>query len=202
MRPAWGSRQEMVGAKAGQSEGWWAGSDPESRERETPEGEGSLSFLQAPVCPGHQDVSWGNQETMQGSGDAAETSAGLDVGEGLGQLPAPPTFPGEPHPSSTGLPGTQARAGPPGPPEVCGLTRLLPELKHSLDTRSEVSGDCRPDGINTPSVQSHTHHSGGPSSVSNSSAGLNYVSLLSSSGGHDGHSLPDGWRLGLCHTPS
>ena len=153
-----------------------------SRERETAEGEGSPSFLQAPVRPGPPGSEL--EEPGEDTGPWGRCRVQHRTGHrlGAGWLPAPPTVPREPHPSPTVLPGTRA------PPEVCSLTPLLPALTHSLDACSEVSGDCRPGGTVTPSAHSHTHHSGDPSSVSNSSAGVNYVPLLASSWGHGGHS--------------
>lgn len=94
-----------------------------------------------------------------------------------------------------------ARPVPQAPPEVCGLTQLLPAFTHSLDAHLEVSGDCSRDGIVTHWAHSHTHQSGDPSSVSSNSAGVNYEPLWPLAGDMAVTPPPDGWRLGLCHMP-
>lgn len=121
-------------------------------------------------------------------GATTESCAGLDTGEPLAGCRLHRLSQGRHIPRLDSPSWDRSQPCPCGSSEVCSLTRTLIILRHSPGAGMEMKGDCRKGGLVAPVTGSRTHSSRQPAWVSSSSAGVNYMLLLSSSWGNRGHS--------------
>lgn len=132
---------------------------------------------------GHQTLGQRSEE-----GATTESCAGLDTGEPLAGCGLHRLSQGRHIPRLDSPSWDRSQRCPCGSSEVCSLTRTLIILRHSPGAGMEMKGDCRKGGLVAPVAGSRAHSSRQPARVSGSSAGVNYMLLLSSSWGHGGHS--------------